>query len=81
MTINIDIKQFEALLQYIEDQKVIHDNKHIKFRIHGTDFYNDLGIDPNKSEDNKKYFADGLHPNDLGHEVIADKIISFISKL
>ena len=26
MTINIDIKQFEALLQYIEDQKVIYDN-------------------------------------------------------
>ena len=45
MTINIDIKQFEALLQYIEDQKVIHDNKHIKFRIHGTDFYNDIVVE------------------------------------
>lgn len=45
MTINIDIKQFEALLQYIEDQKVIYDNKHIKFRIHGTAFYSDIVVE------------------------------------
>ena len=45
MIINIDIKQFEALLKYIEDQKVIYDNKHIKFRIHGTDFYRDIVVE------------------------------------
>ena len=45
MTISIDIKQFEALLQYIEDQKVIHNNKHIKFRIHGTDFYSHIVVE------------------------------------
>ena len=45
------------------------------------DFYNDLGINPNNDEDNKSYFADGLHPNDKGHSLIADKIISFLENL
>ena len=49
MTINIDIKQFEALLRYIEVQKVIYDNKHIKFRIHGTDFYSDIVVEVRKN--------------------------------
>lgn len=42
------------------------------------DFYNDLGINPNNPADNEQYFADGLHPNDSGHELIAEKIISFL---
>ena len=45
------------------------------------DFYNELGIDPNNAEDNKNYFADGLHPNDKGHNLIADRIISFLENL
>ena len=28
--------------------------------------------------DGAKYFADGLHPNDAGHKVLAEKIISFL---
>ncbi|MGN0492195.1 MAG: SGNH/GDSL hydrolase family protein [Acutalibacteraceae bacterium] len=42
------------------------------------DLYNDLEIDPKEAEDNAKYFADGLHPNDAGHRLLADKIISFL---
>ena len=42
------------------------------------DLYNDFDIDPNCAEDNEKYFADGLHPNDAGHKLLADKIISFL---
>lgn len=49
MIINIDIKQFEGLLQYIEDQKVIYNNKQIKFRIHSTDFYNDIVVEVRKN--------------------------------
>lgn len=43
------------------------------------DLYNDFGIDPNNAEDNVKYFADGLHPNDAGHKLIADTIIDYLT--
>lgn len=52
-----------------------------RYNILLLDFYNDLGIDPNNAEDNKNYFVDGLHPNDKGHNLIADKIISFLEDL
>ncbi len=45
------------------------------------DLYHDLGIDPDKPEDFEKYTIDGLHPNDAGHAVIADKLYEFLITL
>lgn len=38
------------------------------------DLFNEPKLNPNDDELNKKYFADGLHPNDEGHTLLA-KII------
>ena len=42
------------------------------------DLFANSGISPNHPLINIKYFADGLHPNDEGHSVLANKIISFL---
>ncbi len=42
------------------------------------DLFSNSGISPNHPLINIKYFADGLHPNDEGHSVLADKIIRFL---
>lgn len=41
------------------------------------DFYADGPARPETAE-NAGYFADGLHPNDRGHEFIADKICEYL---
>lgn len=38
-------------------------------------------LNPNDEEKDKKYFGDGLHPNDVGHEILADRIYKFIKEL
>ena len=47
------------------------------------DLYANLGINPNMSIHKSIYFHadDGLHPNEVGHEVIADKIVSFLNTI
>ena len=45
------------------------------------DLYHNLGIDPNDEEQRKKYTADGLHLNDEGHRVLAEKLIEFLKAL
>jgi lysophospholipase L1-like esterase len=41
------------------------------FDVTVIDLYRNLGIDPNREEDLKKYAPDGLHFNDAGHARIA----------
>ena len=45
------------------------------------DLYALSGIDPNVEINKINYCPDGLHPNDLGHEVIASKLINFLKAL
>ena len=45
------------------------------------DLFNDETLNPNDDELNKKYFADGLHPNDEGHNLLAKKIEKAISAI
>lgn len=45
------------------------------------DLYSESGLQPNVEVINKKYFADGLHPNDNGHKVLAHKISAFLERL
>ena len=45
------------------------------------DLFENLGIDPNKPEDNERYTVDGLHFNDEGHKVIAKRLGDFLLSL
>lgn len=42
------------------------------------DLYHELNVNPNKIEDKEKYTMDGLHPNALGHEVLANVFFNFL---
>ena len=44
------------------------------------DLFADSGIQPNVPVLYKKYTADGVHPNNRGHRLIAKRIISFLSE-
>ena len=51
------------------------------FDIHVLDLYTQLGIDPNGEEDRVKYTAEGLHFNDAGHRVIAQRLKEFLETI
>ncbi|MBQ8868471.1 MAG: SGNH/GDSL hydrolase family protein [Oscillospiraceae bacterium] len=45
------------------------------------DLYNESGMTADTEENSKKYFDDGLHPNDLGHRIIAEMVVDFLEKM
>ena len=45
------------------------------------DLYAISGLQPEIKEIQDKYIPDGLHPNDNGHRVIADKLKKFLQAL
>ncbi len=49
--------------------------------IHVLDLYRELGINPNDPDVKAKYVPDGLHPNDAGHAVIAEKLYEFLETI
>ena len=51
------------------------------FDVHVLDLYTQLGIDPNGEEDRVKYTAEGLHFNDAGHRVIAQRLKEYLETL
>jgi len=52
-----------------------------KFDIRVLDLYNNLGIDPHIPEQFEKYTMDGLHFNDEGHALIAQKLKELIDSM
>jgi lysophospholipase L1-like esterase len=52
-----------------------------QFSIPVLDLYRDLGIDPHDPQDFATYTADGLHFNDAGHGVLAQRLKEFIEAL
>lgn len=52
-----------------------------KFRIPVLDLYRDLGLDPHDPAVFDTYTVDGLHFNDAGHAVLAQRLQEFISSL
>ena len=52
-----------------------------QFEIPAMDLYNDLGLDPHDPEIFDTYTMDGLHFNDAGHAVIAQKLKDFIEAI
>ena len=51
------------------------------FGIPALDLYENLGIDPTQPDQREQYTADGLHFNDAGHAVIAQRLKEFLEKL
>ena len=45
------------------------------------DLWRVSGIQPKVDILKEKYMPDGLHPNDAGHELIANKLIGFLNTL
>ncbi len=45
------------------------------------DLYRNCGIQPKIQIQRELFMPDGIHPNDLGYERIADRIIAFLNGL
>ena len=67
---NIEEKK---IFDYIERMKIILREYGVTF----LDFYQD-GLPQPIDGNDARYFIDGLHPNDLGHSIIANKICSYL---
>ena len=52
-----------------------------KYGFHTYSMYDNLGIDPKAPKDKEKYAPDGAHFNDLGHSILAEKIIDFLKSI
>ena len=66
-----------SLVEYV---KIIQKTAEI-FDIPVFDMYNNLRLDPNEPEVKEKYTSDGLHFNDKGHAVIAERVKEFLESL
>ena len=50
------------------------------FNIPVIDAFNDWDMKPVADKDKEVYFSvDGLHPNDKGHQRIAEKLLEFVN--
>jgi lysophospholipase L1-like esterase len=67
----------KELLAYVE---VIQKTAQ-QFGIPVLDLYHDLGVDPHIPEQFAAYTTDGLHLNDAGHGLLADKLKAFLEAL
>ncbi len=67
----------KPLIEYV---KVIEETAK-QFNIPTLNLYNTLGIDPHDPEIKEKYTADGLHLNDEGHALLAERLKEFIESL
>ena len=45
------------------------------------DLYSTYGIQPKVAVLREKYVPDGLHPNDEGHKILAEKIAAFLKAI
>ena len=70
-------KDFYTLLEYVENIRLAA--KNCGFNL--LDLYSEAGMDPALGNDDATYFTDGLHPNDLGHEIIAKLVFDFLIKM
>ena len=52
-----------------------------QFNIHVMDLYHDLGIDPHDPAQFEAYTTDGLHLNNAGHRILAEKLKAFIEAI
>ena len=73
---NIQTKTNDVTGKYLIDYVEIIRHYAELYGFKYIDLYNDMFAEPPEGE--SEYFVDGLHPNDKGHELIAEKICEFI---
>ena len=52
-----------------------------EYGLHVLDLFGERFLDPNDPEIQQKYVPDGLHPNDEGHVLLAERITRFLEEL
>lgn len=67
----------ESLKQYVEIIREVA--KSYSFPI--LDLFDEYGVDVTNPAEIKRYLPDGLHPNETGHIILADKITAFLKNL
>lgn len=64
------------LAEYHDAEKAIAEKCGLK----SVDFWNDGDLNPNTPDGNEN-FADGLHPNDIGHRLLGEKLAEAIKRM
>ena len=75
VTTNVATNQ--PLNAYVELLRKAADRNHVHF----CDLYHANLFDPECSVQRQRYIPDGLHPNDEGHRLIAEKVAQLVSQL
>ncbi len=66
----------KPLAEYHDAEKVVAE----KYGLRSVDFWNDGDLNPNTPDGNEN-FADGLHPNDIGHRLLGEKLADAIARM
>lgn len=66
----------KPLAEYHDAEKTIAEKCGLK----SVDFWNDGDLNPNTPDGNEN-FADGLHPNDIGHRLLGEKLADAIARM
>lgn len=66
----------KPLAEYHDAEKAIAEKCGLK----SVDFWNDGDLNPNTPDGNEN-FADGLHPNDIGHRLFGEKLAEAIKRM
>lgn len=66
----------KPLAEYHDAEKAIAE----KCGLRSVDFWNDGDLNPNTPDGNEN-FADGLHPNDIGHRLLGEKLAEAIKRM
>ena len=73
----LGIRRVGILADYVEAIRQVAEY----YAIPVLDLWRVSGIQPKVDILKEKYMPDGLHPNDAGHELIANKLIGFLNTL
>lgn len=66
----------KPLAEYYNAEKVVAEKCGLK----SVDFWNDGDLNPNTPDGNEN-FVDGLHPNDIGHRLLGEKLAEAIKRM
>ncbi len=71
------VRNCGTLGDYVAAEKAVC----VRYGIPVLDLYATSGICPDNKTNKETYAPDGLHPNDRGHRLIADKVLKFIQNI
>ena len=67
----------ETLAEYVEIVRAVAKDHNLPV----LDLYDEYGVNPSIPEEAARYMPDGLHPNEIGHTILAEKITAFLENL